>query len=74
MTAFLAVEFEPDAEPHFAINALRQPHLTVTALDIGRREVVATVETADAEHLAQAVAAMRCCRGIRSSTIFPADA
>ncbi len=74
MIAILAVEFEPDVEPHLAVNALRQPRLVVTALDVGRREVVATVEVDDTEALVAAAAAVRCCRGIRSSTAFAADA
>ncbi|MDX1420253.1 MAG: hypothetical protein R3181_09830 [Rubricoccaceae bacterium] len=74
MTAFLAVEFEPGAEPHFAVNALRQPALVIRSLDIGQREVVATVEVADAHALQVVAAAVRCRPGIRSSTAFAADA
>ena len=74
MTAFLAVEFEPEADPHFAVNALRQPALVILGLDIGHREVVATVETENAATLAAAEAAIRCCPGIRTSAAFAADA
>ncbi|NNF59172.1 MAG: hypothetical protein HKN04_13135 [Rhodothermaceae bacterium] len=71
MTAFLAVEFEPEADPHFAVNALRQPTLVVTALDIGARDVVATVEVASAAVLDSIVQTIQACRGIRASTAFP---
>lgn len=72
MTAFLAVEFEPEAEPHFAVNALRQPTLEVTALDIGRCDVVATVEVASAAVLDRIVQVIQACPGIRTSAAFPA--
>lgn len=72
MTAFLAVEFEPEAEPHFAVNALRQPMLTVTALDIGQGDVVATIEVADPDVLDRTLQAIQACPGIRSSAVFPA--
>lgn len=74
MTALLAVEFEPEVEPHFAVNALRHPSLVVRALDVGRHEVVATVEVESDAVLEVVVAAVRCCRGIRSSAVFPAFA
>ena len=72
MTAFLAIEFEPEAEPHFAVNALRQPALVVQALDIGQCDVVATVEVASAAVLGRIVEAIQACPGIRASTVFPA--
>lgn len=74
MTALLAVEFEPEAEPHLAVNALRRPALVVLALDVGRCDVVATVEAESAEGLAAAAAAIGCCPGIRASCVFAADA
>ena len=72
MTALLAVEFEPGVEPHFAVNALRQPALRIHALDVGRQEVVATVEVESREALEAVLAVVRCCRGVRSSTAFAA--
>jgi hypothetical protein len=74
MTAFLAVEFEPGTDPQRAVNALRQPALVVLALDIGQRDLVATVEAESAASLAAAEAVIRCCPGIRTSAIFAADA
>lgn len=70
MTALLAVEFEPQAVPHRAVNALRQPTLAILALDIGRCEVVATVEAENDAGLVAAVKAIGRCPGIRSTTLF----
>ena len=74
MTALLAIEFEPEVEPHYAVNALRHPALVVRALDVGRYEVVATVEVESGEVLEAVLAVVRCCRGIRAGTAFAADA
>jgi hypothetical protein len=74
MTALLALEFEPEAAPHYAVNALRHPALVVRALDVGRHEVVATVEVESGEALEAVVTAVRSCRGVRASTAFTADA
>lgn len=70
MTALLVVELDPGVEPRFAVNALRQAALVVRALDVGRCEVVATVEVENGEALEAVVAALRGCRGVRSSTAF----
>jgi hypothetical protein len=70
MTALLAVEFDLHARPEWAVNALRRPTMQVLSLEVGSHEVVALVETADAEALLSAEAMLRCCPGIRSSTAF----
>ena len=70
MTALLAVEFEPEAAPAFAVNALRRPPFVIRALDVGRGEVIATVEVESGEALEAALVVLQGCPGVRSSAAF----
>lgn len=58
MTATLAFDLLPDADPIAAVNALRQTSLVVTSVDAVRGFLVALVEADSPDVLAAAAAAL----------------
>ena len=58
MTATLAFDLRPDADPVAAVNALRQTRLIVTSVDAVRGSLVALVEAESPEALAAAAAVL----------------
>jgi len=58
VTATLAFDLRPDADPVAAVNALRQTRLIVTSVDAVRGSLVALVEAESPEALAAAAAVL----------------
>lgn len=65
VTAALAVDLLPSADPVVAVNVLRRTALVVTFVEAVRGSLVAYVEAADADQLAAAAALLAACPAVR---------